>query len=54
MTLLLVVFGGLIGAYAYFFRPPWLARVGRRIRLVGYAYVIAILVSAVIRLRWGI
>ncbi len=54
MTLPLIFFGILFGAYAYLFRPRWLGRFGRRIRVVGYAYVLAILISAVIRLRWGI
>jgi hypothetical protein len=54
MTLPLIIFGVLFGAYAYFFRPRWLGLLGRRVRLVGYAYVLAILISALVRLRWGI
>ena len=50
----LIVFGVVFGVYWYFFRPSWLGIVGRRARLVGYAYVLAILISAMVRLRWGI
>jgi hypothetical protein len=54
MILLLALLGVVIGAYVYLFRPAWFWRLGRRVRIVGYAYVAAILISAVVRLRWGI
>jgi len=41
------------GAYVYFFRPPWVRRLGRRATVVGYAYVAAILISAALRLAFG-
>ena len=35
MTLPLIIFGVLFGAYAYFFRPSWLGLLGRRVRAQG-------------------
>jgi len=56
MLLPLLVVGGAVGAYIYFFRPPWARRLGRRLKIVAYAYVAAILISAVLRLwlGWGV
>ncbi len=50
----LILLGIVFGAYYYLFRPRWVGRFGRKLRVVGYAYVLAILIAAVIRLRWGI
>ncbi len=42
------------GAYLYFLRPAQFRRWRGRLMLVGYAYVISILISAAIRLLgWG-
>ncbi len=35
------------------FRPRQLGQLGRRARAVGYAYVAAVLISAVLRLAFG-
>lgn len=57
--LVLLVLAGVVGlgvAFIYQPRRPEsrLGRIGRRIRVVGYAYVAALLISAALRLAgWG-
>ena len=43
----------LVVAYYVLFRPRELRHIGRQARKVGYAYVIAILISAVLRVAFG-
>ena len=49
----LLVLGIVFGAYAYFFKPAWVRRLGKRASVVAYAYVAAILISAALRLAFG-
>ena len=51
--LYLMVLGGVFGAYVYLFRPKWAGRWGRKARVVGYAYVAAVLLSALLQYAFG-
>ncbi len=43
----------LVVAYFVVFRPRQLRQLGKQLRTVGYAYVAAILISAVLHLAFG-
>jgi hypothetical protein len=51
--LYLLLLGAVLGGSIYLFRPKWAGRWGRKARIVGYAYVAAVLLSALLQYYLG-
>ncbi len=50
---LAILAGLVVVVYGFVFRPPALRRLGRKAMLVGYLYVASVIISAILRVRFG-